>query len=278
MRTLTFIILFLFSLFRVFGQTANTGQKIKGKIISENKQVMFATIGIAEVNIGTITNELGDFELEIPIQFINHMLTISHIGYNTVNLKLDSLFTYDHVVVELTEKVAFLENVVVTSKKLKGKTKEYGNKKKHDSFLWIQDGDKGAEIVTLIEPKTEILLNSVSLNVLNMLEKEFTLLLNIYAVNKITSLPDVQLLKNQKVIRSNIKKGWLEIDLSEEDMILSKPFYIGFQWVDIAEPLPLIGGKSGNSKKSLIRYKALGTWSRFAEWDIKIKGTFYEAP
>lgn len=276
MRILAFTILFLIGLTKVSSQTVNTIQILQGKIKSANKQVMFATVGIAKANVGTITNEKGEFELEIATKNLNEMLTISHIGYRTANLKIDSLLTYDHVVIELTEKIELLEEVMVTSEKLKGKAKEYGNTKKHDSFLWIQNGDRGSEIVTLIEPKNEILLNSVSLNVLNQLEQEFTLLLNIYTVNEVTNLPEVQLLKNQKVIRSTFKKGWLEVDLTEESMMLGNPFYIGFQWVEIDEPLPLIGGKSGHSKNSLIRYKALGTWEKFAKWDIKVKGTSYK--
>ncbi|PTB96974.1 hypothetical protein C9994_04970 [Marivirga lumbricoides] len=278
MRNWTFTIFLLFSLTSAFSQTASTGKTLQGKIKSANQQIMFATVGIAKANVGTVTNEKGEFELVIPTEHLNKMLTISHIGYNTVNLKLDSLSAYDHVEIELTEKAEFLEEVIVASKKLRGKTKEYGNKKKHNSFIWIQKGDRGSEIVTLIEPKTEIFLNSVSLNILNELEREFLLLLNIYTVNRSTNLPEAQVLRNQKVIRSTLKKGWLEVDLSDENMVLTEPFYIGFQWVEIEEPLPLIGCKSSTSQKSLIRYKALGKWEEFVEWDIKVMGTSYEAP
>ena len=239
---------------------------------------MFATVGVVNKNVGTITDEDGVFELEIPIKYRNQVLTISHIGYNTLSLKIDSLLKLDYVVIELIEKVILLEEIVVISKKLKGKTKEYGNTKKHNLFLWIQDGDRGSEIVTLIDPKSEILLNSVSINVLNQLEKEFTLLLNVYGVDVTTKLPAAQLLKTQKIIQSNLKKGWLEVDLTNEGIVVDKPFYIGFQWVRIDEPLPLIGGKNEPSKNSLIRYKALGNWEKFAQWDIKAKGTFYRAP
>lgn len=238
--------------------------------------MMFVTVGIVKENLGTITNETGEFELEIPNEHRNKTLTVSHIGYHPLNLKLDSLLTLDYVVIELNEKVEFLDEVVVTSKKLKGKTKEYGNTKKNDLFLWIQDGERGSEIVTRMDPNNEIILNSVSLNILNELKKEFTLLLNIYEVNEQTKLPGEQLLKNQKIIHSNLEKGWLEVDLTSESIILDKPFYVGFQWVDIDEALPLIGGKSGSSKNSLIRYNAMGLWEVFAQWDIKAKGTVYK--
>ncbi len=278
MRTLNFTLLFSLSLTSGFCQTDNVSKTLKGKIMSANKQVMFATVGIVKENLGTITSESGEFELKIPTGLLNQMLTISHIGYNTLDLNLDSLLTLGDVEIELIEKVESLKEVTITAEKLKGKTKEYGNTKKHNSFVWIQKGDRGAEIVTLIDLKNEILLNSVSLNILNQLEKEFTLLLNIYGVDETTNLPGLQLLKNQKIIQSTLAKGWLEVDLTDEIIVLDEPFYVGFQWINMDEPLPYIGGKSSKSKNSLIRYKALGTWEEFVEWDIKAKGITYKAP
>lgn len=236
---------------------------------------MFATVGIAKENIGTITDDNGEFELKIPYEQLDQILIVSHIGYQTLQLRLDSLLKLDDVLIELTEQVELLDEVVVTSEKLIGKTKELGNTKKHKLFLWIQNGDRGSEIVTLINPKGEMLLNSVSLNIFNQLEKEFTLLLNIYKVDATTNLPSDQVLKNQKIIRSNLLRGWLDVDLTAENIVLNEPFYVGFQWVKIDEPSPMIGGKHGSIKNSLIRYKALGTWEKYAQWDIKAKGTVY---
>ena len=70
----------------------------------------------------------------------------------------------------------------------------------------------------------------------------------------------------------------LEVDLQEENLILNQPFFVSFQWTNVDEPIPLVGGKHSNLRKSIIRYKALGTWEEFAEWDIKAKGTSYKTP
>jgi hypothetical protein len=164
----------------------------------------------------------------------------------------------------------------VIANKRKGQIKELGNKKKRDMFLWIQNGDRGSEIVTLINTESELELHSVSINILNDQKKEFKLLLNIYDVNNNTNLPDNQLLKNQKIITSSQKDGWLEIDLNEENINIDQPFFIGIQWTSTDEAVPLVGGKIKRSENSLIRYKALGTWEQYAEWNIKIKGTVYK--
>jgi hypothetical protein len=276
MKPLFFTILLLTGMSRALSQDETSHQTLKGQIKSADQKVMFATVGIVEENLGVITNESGVFEIKIPSEYQNKLLTISHIGYTTLHLNLDSLLALHDVKIELQEKTEILDEVIVSSKRLKGKVKEFGNKKQHDLFLWIQDGDRGSEIVTLMEPKNSIVLNSISMNILNELGKEFTLLVNVYEKDDITNMPGAQLLKSQKIIQSTQKKGWLEVDLTEENIILSKPFYVGFQWVSTDEQLPLIGGTSGTTKKSLIRYNALGSWKTFAEWDIKAKGTIYK--
>ena len=109
------------------------------------------------------------------------------------------------------------------------------------------------------------------MNILNLNEENFSLLLNIYDLDKKTKLPKNQLLKKQKIIESNQAKGWLKIDLTSERIVIDEPFYIGFQWIDIDKPVPLIGGNDKSSKNSLIRYKVMGTWEKFVDWDIKIE-------
>jgi hypothetical protein len=139
-------------------------------------------------------------------------------------------------------------------------------------FLWLQNGDVGSEIATLIEPKRPMVLKSVSVNILNDRNKNFTLLLNLYSVNSTSGLPDKQLLKQQKIVASNLAEGWLNVDISGENLIMEEAFFVGFQWVNIDETVPLIGGKTSSTSKSLVRYKALGTWNKYAAWDIKATG------
>ena len=258
----------------MYGQLSRENYTINGRITSGNNVLMYASIGIVEKNVGTISDDQGIFKLEIPTEFLNEFLTISHIGFVTKKIKIDSILNTDLLKVELEEELISLDEVlIIAERKKKYKLKEFGNKKKHDLFFWLQDVDKGkgSEIVTLINPKNEILIKSVSLNILNLNEENFFLLLNIYDLDKKSKLPKNQLLKKQKIIESNQAKGWLKIDLTSERIIIDEPFYIGFQWINIDRPVPLIGGTSNSPKNSLIRYKVMGTWKKFAEWDIKIE-------
>lgn len=264
------------SLANNFGQANNEQHILKGKIKSKLGLLAFSTVGIENKNVGTVSDEKGRFKIEIPLSYSMDSLTISHIGYQSKKIKVEHIFKKDYIEIELEEEVRALEEVVVIAKKRKGKIGEFGNKKKLDLFAWIQKSEKGSEIVTLMDPESEFKLHTVSIHILNDQKKEFKLLLNIYDVNPNTNLPNNQLLKNQKIIISNQKEGWLDVDLKDENIIIGQPFYIGIQWTSIVDAVPLIGGKLKRTKNSLIRYKALGAWEQFAEWNIKVKGMVYK--
>lgn len=249
---------------------------IKGKVRSETEQLMYVTLGIVNENIGTISGQTGYFELKIPNRLINKKLTVSHVGYETGHFRLDSLTQLDAVDISLRESAVELEDVVITADGLKPITKTYGIVRKYDSFAWIQDGDAGSEIVTLIQPKEEIFLEYVAVNVYNMDKQEFTLLLNLYSRDEDTGLPSGQLLKKQMIINSNKKKGWLEVNLKEQQLLLAEPFFVGFQWTNMDDPVPMVGVKPGKSDESLLRTQAFGEWQQQYIWNIKAVGFEYK--
>jgi hypothetical protein len=251
---------------------SHSQQLLRGQVKAGNQAISYSTVGISQANVGTLTNELGQFELSIPPNLQAGKLVVSHIGYNRRELALDSLLQLDYVVIRLSEREDYLNEVLVTAKQTKGKLKTLGNTRQHNMFLWLQNGDVGSEIATLIEPKRPMVLKSVSVNILNDRNKNFTLLLNLYSVNSTSGLPDKQLLKQQKIVASNLAEGWLNVDISGENLIMEEAFFVGFQWVNIDETVPLIGGKTSSTSKSLVRYKALGTWNKYAAWDIKATG------
>lgn len=72
--------------------------KVKGIVRSakDKERLAFASVGILGTGLGTITNELGMFTLNIPAENINDSLNISYIGYKSFTGKIkihgDTLF------------------------------------------------------------------------------------------------------------------------------------------------------------------------------------------
>ena len=62
---------------------AQSGITISGKAVDilTNEPLQFASVGIKEKSIGTITNLQGDFDFHIPSEYRNEILVISMLGY-----------------------------------------------------------------------------------------------------------------------------------------------------------------------------------------------------
>lgn len=104
MKVFLFTLLSFITLSQANCQSADNGRILRGKVESADGQAKFATVGIIGANVGTITDQKGNFVLDIPAEFIKQKLTISHIGYETRELAIDSLLMLDTVVVALAEK------------------------------------------------------------------------------------------------------------------------------------------------------------------------------
>ena len=58
---------------------------ISGKILSskDSKPICYASIGISNSYIGTISNDSGDFQLKLSTNYSQDTITVSAIGYKS---------------------------------------------------------------------------------------------------------------------------------------------------------------------------------------------------
>ena len=87
---------------------------VRGHIIdNENKTpVPYAAIGIAEENIGTITNADGYFELKVPASFVGSSLLVSHLGYLSQSIPIQ-LLREQKVDIYLARRVISIQEVII---------------------------------------------------------------------------------------------------------------------------------------------------------------------
>jgi len=87
---------------------------IKGHVFdSENKSVIsYASIGIVEENIGTITNMDGFFMLKIPASYAGSSLVVSHIGYMSQRIPI-KLLSEQQVDIFLERRVISIQEVII---------------------------------------------------------------------------------------------------------------------------------------------------------------------
>jgi len=102
--------------------TQQVGPKtVEGKITDKDGEaVIGAIVTIKGTNIGTSTNENGQFSLKVPEENANGTLVVSYVGHKTVELPIASTQNFD-VIIQEDEKV--MEEVVIIG---------YGTQEKQD--------------------------------------------------------------------------------------------------------------------------------------------------
>lgn len=92
--------------------------------------VIYASVGIGEAGIGTITNQNGEFRLRLPFAFIHSTLHFSHLGYKPQDISCEiladrySTFSLEPEVIPLQEIVVYPVNPVTVLHDMMEKRKE----------------------------------------------------------------------------------------------------------------------------------------------------------
>ncbi|MCF4100761.1 TonB-dependent receptor [Gillisia sp. M10.2A] len=88
--------------------------EVSGQVTSNGKSVAFANIYLEKTNIGTTSNEDGNYQLNIPLG--HHELIVQAIGFKQVKKHLDALFSENiQLDLQLEEDVLGLNQVVVSA-------------------------------------------------------------------------------------------------------------------------------------------------------------------
>jgi hypothetical protein len=89
---------------------------VKGKIIDANtrKPIPYTNIYLANSNIGTISNNDGEFILKVPRNNVNALIRISYMGYKNQDLTIEQIEMKNNLI-ELSTEVVTLKELVIRS-------------------------------------------------------------------------------------------------------------------------------------------------------------------
>lgn len=243
-RASVFKILFLtFFLIGGFGQVS--GQiLIKGKVSDgkTNAPISYANIGIINTRVGTITDSDGTFSITIPAGLAQDSLTFSALGYLLKSIPVTDLGTDKFYPVLLSQKETLLGEVTVLSKKDKIKEWDLGNRYTSGglNLSSAEDATAGASVALLIENKYPsyyedltypVVLGSAKVRIYDATTGAFKLRVRLYEVDSLTGMPGNEFFDKSIVLESEIKKGWLDFDLSPYQIRVDGPFFLAFEWI-----------------------------------------------
>lgn len=233
-RYLLLILLIFISSFALFAQKIIEGQVLDQ---SSNFPIAFANIGIQNTRYGTVSEEDGSFSLEVPEGYLKDTISFSAIGFSSRRVPI-LFFQNDKPSVLLKERLNNLDEIVVKGKREKNQTFELGNMQMRGGLLEADTTYSGTSYALLIEntgPKPEkdlqfpIYLDIAELRILRSNLPSFKIRLRILEQDPITGLPGADLMRKSLVQESDMRNGWMSFDLSDQEILIEKPFFVVFE-------------------------------------------------
>ncbi len=190
--------------------------------------IPYVNIGIAGKNIGTVSDEQGNFVLEIKSKAEEEAVTISAIGYETVIVSTDELSRDGTLALK---PISYsMDEVEIKATKFDGPEQIFGVKNKARGLsISFESTLLGTEIGTPIPIDQPTYIKSANF-VLNHAKGDSILFrINIYAFED--GNIGENLLKENIYIREKQRKGVISIDLTPYSLVLDQDVLLSLEWL-----------------------------------------------
>lgn len=225
--TLICLLLASFSLqaqLRVFGQIQDA---------EFNSPLPYVNIGIPGKGVGTVTDQAGYYELEIPDHLLNESILFSMVGFTSVERPISSLETGEEKLLslKLQPEVTVLKEVVVTDAQWKALSmgNQSTSKRIVGGFSSNQLGNEIAQFVRFKKNKPT-LLKEFWLSITENNIQDVILRFNVY--NEIDGFPGENLLLAPVYISLPNLPETIIVDLSPYDIYVEDDFFIAIEWIE----------------------------------------------
>lgn len=162
----------------------------------------------------------------------------------------------------LKEKFSELKEVVISAKM--PKTQKIGTKSTNP-LLWgsatSKDGKDVVEMGKFVELKKTSKILKLNVNLKGISTDSATFRINFYGVKD--EMPAERIVEKNILYKKGLSKGWLEIDLTEYDLVFDNDFVVAIEFLPEKDSKGYsfsYGGQMGGS--TLTRTSSLGTWKK----------------
>ena len=273
---LLFFILTFTKPVQIFCQNApvveEKSMQLKGVVIENetNLPLAYVNVGILNKPVGTVSDLVGNYSLVFKNNNLTDTLQVSIVGYVTQRILLSELFKANNKNINLTKKITFLKELVVTNKKSNAKII---GRQKTGKLLQISLHNKnnveetiGSEIGMKVKIRKEAVIKDVNWYFSANNFKMIKLRVNVYALKN--NLPDT-LLCNKEIFVTieNSKTGWQKIDLVPYNITVIGDFVIALQWIEgkqekKEDPITIIPVGLSLSKDTYVRVASQDKWKK----------------
>mgnify|MGYP001114141069 CR=1 FL=1 len=210
---------------------------VQGKVIDKNqKAVQYASIGIINKNIGTVSDNNGEFILILDNEQLSESdtLRISMIGYESKSFSLSEIINPQNLIIQLNLKIEAIPEVIITRKKVKRKVKGSTHFPVPLYVLLTDSTKPDQNLGSAIARSFNINHTNTVIEKLRFyLYTDFdttTIRVNIYNVKK--RKPHKSILEKGIYTRIIGKKhDWISINLRQSNIIVSDDVIIAIEWI-----------------------------------------------
>lgn len=261
-------------LFFTLSNTIIYAQYINGIIKDSinNKPLQYVNITLLNKDIGTYTNEYGEFEFDTKNN-IKDTILVTSLGYKSIKIPVEKVVLKKDLIIHLQHDIEIIEEVTISNNKTEYKSLPYKISKPKKS-IYTSSVPFGSEVVTLINTKRKGKIKSINFHVSDSKSKlksfDAFFRLKFYTYDKNKDMPSELITYDEIIVKPKINKGKIRVDLVENSIIVPKDgFCIGIEVINANEipknklykTSPVLVWTHGKKKNTWINYRGKG-WKK----------------
>ena len=243
-------------------------QSVHGSVIEIKTQepLAFVHIGIRGKGVGTISDEKGQFNLQLNKDFHADTLTFSMIGYENLKVPIDSLLNGNSMI-KMKPSPTQLKEAVVKSDKIR-ETLEFGRTEPTKMTTGASGKDNygvGQEIGTTIKNDGgKYIIDAISFHHRWNTVDSILYRINIYTLKN--GLPDTSILQNELFVMAYKRDKWITKQVGGEVVLFEQDLFVSIElvrrWNNKGDNLLFYSHGVGQREcKNYIRSTSQGTWT-----------------
>ena len=239
-----------------------SAQILNGKVYSEETKlpIPYARIGLEKSEFGVISDENGNFSIDLTNKDKNQKIRIEVGGYEPYTNSVGNFLNKNNSTFYLSEKLVNIEQVVITHKKFAAKNWGINAKTKSVQFIYNPEKnqqDISKELALPFDTKKRAKLEKININIAYFeADRPVFVRYNVYDENWNSILgEDLSILMNPK----DIKNNEFSFDISEKNIWVKNKFYVSFQVLNSFKGSIAL---SGTVFKPAFYRKNVGLWER----------------
>jgi len=263
------IIIFQLLIYSSFSQNFEINGMIKD---SSGNPIEYASVGILNKPIGTVSNLDGNFNLKLNSINETDTLKISSLGYVSKEIIISKIDKEGSLKINLESFKEPLKEVIITSKKLKsytdGKTKTNTSQQVIFANPEFPNINLGTEIGRKfkLEDDDPSRLTKFRFYIKDNNFDSVKFRINIYTLNE-NDQPDKRInIPNILVSAPENYTGWIDVDLSSYDLVFQENIIVAVEWIEHSESgnklnLPIIIPSFGSTH--YYKFGSQNSWEKY---------------